>query len=150
MAWRDTELFRVIETLLRPDLLIERDSVERAPGWSGAYLLIIQLDEVALFERGREVLVFDPGCYAYAGSAYGPGGVGARLRRHFRREKKTHWHVDHLTKVSDLFSAAVLRDGSECAIVSRLLASGAFRPSLEGFGSSDCRACRSHLLEWCA
>ncbi len=139
---------RDLEALLDPDLVVLPDAAERAPNWKGAYLVLLYLDEEVAFARARQLHSFPPGWYAYAGNAYGPGGVGARLRRHFRREKKLHWHVDQLTGHARSMSAVALRDGSECAIVSRLVGSGAFRPSLEGFGSSDCKACAAHLLDW--
>ncbi len=36
------------------------------------------------------------GYYIYVGSAFGPGGVNARVSRHFRNTKKLHWHIDYL------------------------------------------------------
>ena len=44
--------------------------------------------------------------------------------------------------------AAAVEGGSECAIADGLIQSGAFRPALEGFGSSDCTRCRTHLLQF--
>jgi len=38
-----------------------------------------------------------PGLYAYVGSAFGPGGLRARISRHWRREKRRHWHIDWIT-----------------------------------------------------
>lgn len=148
MAGLTPEPLRAVEALFDPDLIVGSDTVEDAPAWKGAYLMLLRLGAEVSFSRGKLVHPFGPGWYAYAGNAYGPGGVGARLRRHFRREKKLHWHVDHLTGHAERMNAFAFRDGSECRIVSRLVGSGAFRPSLEGFGSSDCPACTSHLLEW--
>lgn len=39
------------------------------------------------------------------------------------------------------------RRASECALAGSLLRSGFWRPSADGFGSSDCRSCSTHLLE---
>ncbi|WP_338468594.1 DUF123 domain-containing protein [Novosphingobium sp. ZN18A2] len=89
-----------------------------------------------------------PGWYAYAGSAKGPGGIGARLARHFRKDKRIHWHVDRLTVAAADFAALALPDGTECAIVRGLEGTGRFAHALKGFGSSDCPRCRSHLLRW--
>ena len=36
------------------------------------------------------------GWYVYVGSAFGPGGLAARVSRHLQRHKTRHWHIDHL------------------------------------------------------
>jgi histidyl-tRNA synthetase len=59
-----------------------------------------------------------------------------------RREKRQHWHVDQLTRQGDVLGAFVFPDGDECAINATL---EALPTPFEGFGSSDCRRCRSHL-----
>ena len=69
------------------------------PAQLGAYLLLIELTKVTdvkLSNKRRASLV--PGRYLYAGSAYGPGGLRARIARHMRRAKVQRWHVDQLTK----------------------------------------------------
>ena len=43
-----------------------------------------------------------PGCYVYAGSARGPGGIRARVRRHLRPDKTPHWHIDQVTAYAKL------------------------------------------------
>src|SRR3546814_15174433 len=40
----------------------------------------------------------------------------------------------------------LIEGGAECNIVRVLVATGEFRIPLKGFGSTDCRRCRSHLL----
>lgn len=89
-----------------------------------------------------------PGWYVYSGSANGPGGIRARVGRHMRRAKRQHWHIDGLTGFADKRSALVLPGGSECALVHAMEATGRFAHPAPGFGSTDCRACASHLLEW--
>ena len=42
--------------------------------------------------------------------------------------------------------ALVSFDASECELVDLLTETGAFRSAVDGFGSSDCRRCTSHLL----
>ena len=51
---------------------------------------------VALGERR-----FARGYYIYAGSAFAPGGLRARLRRHCTGGRR-HWHIDYLRAHSDL------------------------------------------------
>lgn len=124
------------------------DSVAAAPDAGGAYVLAIRLDAPAHFALRGKPLELPAGGYAYAGSAHGPGGIRARLSRHFRRDKKLHWHVDRLTTVAAEISAMALPDGCECALVARLLETGRFHPAGAGLGSSDCRTCPAHLLAW--
>jgi Uri superfamily endonuclease len=90
----------------------------------------------------------DSGWYAYAGSAQGRGGIGARLARHFRKEKKPHWHIDRLTILADAMFALAMQGTTECEIVARLNRTGRFATPQLGFGSSDCRQCEAHLLKF--
>jgi Uri superfamily endonuclease len=130
--------------------VLHPETIASASDGKGAYLLLMHFGSPAHFTHKRAPHVLDPGWYAYSGSAYGPGGIRARLRRHFQRDKKLHWHVDHLTVIAQQLHAAGFEGGSECAIADRLIQSGAFQPALEGFGSSDCNHCRSHLLKYTA
>src|SRR3546814_2921641 len=70
----------------------------------------------------------------------------ARMGRHFRKSKAIRWHIDHLTQQAGMLQAALIEGGAECNIVRVLVATGEFRIPLKGFGSTDCRRCRSHLL----
>lgn len=118
------------------------------PQGVGAYILLIHLKTSLILDLPRLPSdSVDPGWYAYAGSAYGPGGLKARLARHERKKKRLHWHIDRLT-VHARPHAIPIVDGNECVIVSALLASKRFHVSIPGFGNTDCRKCRSHLLAW--
>jgi Uri superfamily endonuclease len=112
----------------------------------GAYVLVIALREPVVLPLGGIVHQLSAGHYLYAGSAHGPGGIDARVRRHFRREKSLHWHVDRLTTVAASIHAFAIEGGSECEIVTRLSGRSGARHPIPGFGSSDCRTCVSHLL----
>ena len=121
--------------------------VAAAPRLGGAYLLILRIGapvELAIESLGRPRL--DRGVYVYAGSALGPGGIGARLARHFRSDKRPHWHIDHLMAVADAVGAVAVPGGGECDLVRRLKASPRSHQPVGSFGSSDCRVCRSHLV----
>lgn len=113
----------------------------------GAYLIFIQLERpVLITARTIGAHTLAPACYIYAGSARGPGGLGARIGRHLRRDKKCHWHIDQLTtKASDLEAYAYV-DGVECDLIKVLLETGSYEFPVPGFGSTDCRICKSHLL----
>ena len=117
------------------------------PRWPGAYVLVMHLDPPVWFARPALPGAALGGWLVYAGSARGPGGIGARLGRHFRRGKPVHWHVDELTNAANRLSALAISGGSECAIVDRLLQSGQFEIAMPGFGSTDCRHCAAHLLQ---
>lgn len=120
-------------------------SAAAAPKEAGAYALLVSLPAPLAVKAGSNRATLAPGLYLYCGSARGPGGLAARMARHMRREKRAHWHVDQLTRDGDVLGAFVFPGGDECAINAVL----ADLPSpLEGFGSSDCRRCRSHLRYW--
>jgi Uri superfamily endonuclease len=66
----------------------------------GTYTLVIELPETAQIRVGAlGTNTFDPGWYAYVGSANGPGGF-ARVERHRElaagERDVRHWHVDYL------------------------------------------------------
>ncbi len=123
-----------------------RDEQELA-GTKGAYLLLLRLSkEVTITLPGRPETSLCAGNYVYCGSARGSGGIAARLKRHFCAEKKLHWHVDRLTLQSEEMAALAIPAGDECDLAAHLLRSKRFEVAVEGFGSSDCRLCRSHLL----
>jgi Uri superfamily endonuclease len=96
---------------------------------------------VAVGRLGR--FVFPAGCYVYTGSAR--RGLEARIARHLRpaREKRLHWHVDHLLAAPGCRVERVTRHAAgECDLARR---AGGTVP-VPGFGASDCRAgCGSHL-----
>lgn len=116
------------------------------PAYKGAYLLLLRLNSPVDLLRRTAHWHIRPGPYAYAGSAYGPGGLRARIGRHLASAERLHWHVDHLTVRAAGISVLICPDASECRFVERLLATDAFDIPFPGFGSSDCRRCGSHLL----
>ena len=121
-------------------------TIAGASAAKGAYTLLVHLPHACEIEIRGKSWPLAAGWHIYVGSAHGPGGMRARLRRHFRPNKIAHWHIDRLTMVADRLLALWLADGTECDIVARLAGSGWFRNVLPGFGSSDCTVCRSHLL----
>ncbi len=87
------------------------------------------------------------GWYAYAGSAYGPGGIRARVARHFRNDKPVRWHIDQLTQAASELWAAPVPGGNECKLLQAMHSNPGVTLSVRGFGSSDCRKCGTHLLQ---
>ena len=88
-----------------------------------------------------------PGFYVYIGSAFGPGGLLARIRHHKRITQKPRWHIDYLRLFTNLKNVWFTYDSQhrEHQWVQLLKDSpGGFVP-LKGFGASDCN-CKSHLF----
>lgn len=116
-----------------------------APASPGAYVLLVELDAPVRVAAGKRDSVLAPGRYLYCGSAKGPGGLRARLARHMRQGKTAHWHIDQLTEGGTVAGAWIEPGGDECALARRL---SHLPVPLEGFGSSDCPRCCSHLRYW--
>ena len=116
----------------------------------GTYVLWLRLDRDTRVRVGRlGVLPFAAGTYAYVGSALGPGGVRARLGRHFTRHKSRRWHIDYLRSVSRVAGAWVSYGTRRCEhhwAVALSEIPGAQLPAA-GFGASDC-GCRTHLIRF--
>lgn len=123
----------------------ERETAEkRASG--GIYTLLVRLDagaEIAVGALGTRR--FDPGWYAYTGSALGRGGF-TRVDRHREvaagvRDTR-HWHLDYLLGHPDATLASVVTSpGAEAECIVARTVEGS---SIPGFGASDC-GCDSHL-----
>ncbi|MHC1579765.1 MAG: GIY-YIG nuclease family protein [Candidatus Alkanophagales archaeon] len=106
------------------------------------YVLVIRnAADVEVRVGSLGVLLFKRGYYAYVGSA--KRNPEARIRRHLRKEKKLHWHIDYLLGASGVrVETVLLLDAPECT-VARILSE--HFPCVERFGASDCR-CPSHLF----
>ena len=149
------DLVRILRRALNTTLPPPVTDPEGLPATPGAYILLAHL-ATPLPLSGRLVAghVLPPGWLAYAGNARGPGGLRARLGCHLRPQKRPRWHIDQVTTQADALLALPFADTpatpapTECALTANLVASGAFSPPVPGFGSSDCRTCTAHLLQW--
>ena len=135
-----------LTALLSGAQLVTPATIASASAAKGAYVLLAHLSAPQQLLIRGSIWPLAAGWHVYVGSAKGPGGMRARLARHFRPDKTPHWHIDRLTVTADQLLALALADGVECDIVARLAGSAWFNTLLPGFGSSDCRACISHLL----
>ena len=111
----------------------------------GSYVLVLRLDEPRSINVGKLGRVcFRPGVYLYFGSAL--SGLSGRIQRHLRREKKVHWHIDHLTSLATMEEVWWVSDGKnwECGWANETAGLPSRVSSVAGFGSSDC-GCVSHL-----
>jgi len=114
----------------------------------GTYALVLASQKTGTVRVGRlGALELQPGVYVYVGSAFGPGGLAARIKHHHRIATRPHWHIDYLRAVCDVaevwFTTSAGRHEHSWAKAVAQMA-GAAVP-MPGFGSSDC-ACESHLF----
>jgi Uri superfamily endonuclease len=113
----------------------------------GTYALILQSDSNEHAQVGRwGELQLKPGYYIYIGSAFGPGGVKARVARHWRTNKRKHWHIDYLREHVALAEIWVSYEAErfEHQWAQTLLEMSEMTP-IRGFGCSDCN-CQAHLF----
>lgn len=115
----------------------------------GTYILILRSETTAGLGIGRwGQLQTVPGYYVYIGSAFGPGGVLARVSRHCGSVKKMHWHIDYLRQHTRLVSVWYSHSRSRLEHKWAKVMSGlANAQPVVGFGCSDC-ACESHLFRY--
>lgn len=114
----------------------------------GIYVLYLELESSRRITVGKLGTVqFEAGHYAYVGSAFGPGGLAARLAHHLRRTASPHWHMDFLRPHGRVRKIWQARTATVCEhqwVRALMQIHGATLPA-RGFGSSDC-GCRSHLI----
>lgn len=121
----------------------------RAPAPRGTYALVLASaapGACRIGRLGRVALL--PGVYVYVGSALGPGGLPARLRRHAGVAARAHWHIDYLRRRLPLAEVWLDAGGARlehawALALARLRGAAA----VAGFGCSDC-GCGSHLLHF--
>lgn len=93
------------------------------------------------------LLRLQPGVYAYVGSAFGPGGLQARVGRHLKLVKRPRWHIDYvrpfLTPTALFFTTDSVRREHEWAAVWQKHPDTAV--PLPRFGASDC-TCVTHFF----
>ena len=114
----------------------------------GTYSLVLESSIKKSIEIGKlGTLRLKPGFYVYIGSAFGPGGLKARIKHHFNYSSHPHWHIDYLRPFLQLCEIWYTYDSirrehqwAEVHAHSRIAYT-----TLPGFGSSDCR-CPSHFF----
>jgi Uri superfamily endonuclease len=115
----------------------------------GTYVLIASVAQMKRLEVGR-LGTFDitPGFYAYVGSAFGAGGLRARIGHHLESTAAPHWHIDYLLGIAEpievWFSTASQKLEHHC--VGLLEKAPSFRIPIARFGSSDYHRSRSSHL----
>ncbi len=100
----------------------------------GAYLLVIQLKgKRKIKTKGRE-FDLNSGFYVYVGSAM--NSLEKRVRRHFKKDKKLHWHIDFFLKNAELLRAYLIPSETRLEEVLSIEISKYGTP-IDNFGSSD-------------
>ena len=118
------------------------------PDQPGTYVLLLDLPHPTAIDIGRlGRFEFPAGRYAYVGSARGPGGLAARVSRHLRSPKLSHWHIDYLRAKADPVEIwyAVGSQRKECAWATALAGLPSATIPVPRFGASDCK-CLAHLI----
>ncbi len=88
--------------------------------------------------------VFCKGFYAYIGTMFGPGALDARIRRHMRKTKAKHWHIDYILEQTQRVAVYVLTGKDFDSKLSREAVK--CYSYVAGFGCGDKRGDRSHLI----
>ena len=111
----------------------------------GVYIILAKVVvDTEIRIGGLGPIHFKKGVYAYIGSAQ--NNVEKRVARHFRADKKPHWHLDYFLDGENVkaYKAYCLEGGKEleCEMAKEIVLMG---EAVNGFGCSDCR-CKSHLF----
>ena len=115
---------------------------------SGTYILVLESRIEVQVQIGKlAALNLRSGFYLYVGSAFGPGGVKARVTCHNSRSKRLHWHIDYLTKMLQPNEVWYSYDISrrEHLWAGILSDTTNITTPMRQFGASDCQ-CESHLF----
>lgn len=108
------------------------------------YLLLIRLPVEESIRVGQlGTFEFPAGFYIYVGRA--KKNLASRIRRHVRKEKRLHWHIDYFLTRSAVEGVLIVAGDDECGVAHFLSSHSFLRAPVMGFGSSDCR-CRSHFF----
>ena len=123
-------------------------SASAIPAVPGTYLLVLQAVAPARLRAGSlGEMVVQPGHYLYVGSAFGPGGLRARVSRHIAGQGALRWHIDTLRRVTRPVEAWYAAGSQRCEHewARSLAAAEECGVVLAHFGASDCR-CPAHLF----
>ncbi len=100
----------------------------------GSYFLVIRLGEGKVIHTKGKTFKLKPGYYVYVGSAM--NSLEKRVARHFRKEKRLHWHIDYLLKEAELLRAYLIP--SNVKLEEKLsLEVSRFGEPVPGFGAGD-------------
>jgi Uri superfamily endonuclease len=119
------------------------------PEAKGTYVLIASVPRMKRIGIGR-LGEFDivPGFYAYVGSAFGSGGLSARIGHHLESIAAPHWHIDYLLQVAEPLEVwySTADQKLEHHWADLFEKAPQFRIPIPRFGSSDYHRSRSSHL----
>jgi Uri superfamily endonuclease len=126
------------------------DNWQRAalPGGRGSYVLRMELTAAAEVTVGRfGCFSLAAGSYYYLGSAFGSGGLRARLGRHLQPKTTQHWHIDYLTALMPIREVIFSDDAVrlECIWCRRMAGHSGLQRPIVRFGAGD-SGCDGHLF----
>ncbi len=100
----------------------------------GSYFLVIRLEGDKVVRTKAKEFPLKAGYYVYVGSAM--NSLEKRVKRHFSKEKRLHWHIDYLLREAELLRAYLIP--SEERLEEKLSREvSSFGEPVEGFGASD-------------
>jgi Uri superfamily endonuclease len=117
---------------------------------SGIYILEIFAGQpFQLLIKKFSGVKFDKGYYYYVGSAQ--KNFYHRIKRHLRKNKKIHWHIDHITTIpsNKIIAVYYIKNGPknmEIKIANDMLVFPQITIPAKGFGNSDNPEAESHLF----
>jgi len=113
----------------------------------GTYAIWLRSETNNIVEIGKfGQLQMASGFYVYIGSAFGPGGIKARVGRHLRQEKNLRWHIDYLRQHAVPVAVWIAYEKHlEHQWAGKINKHRETSIPLTGFGSSDC-SCPTHLF----
>jgi Uri superfamily endonuclease len=124
------------------------DKISTNPGTYALLMLLKKETTLPIGKRG--IFDFQAGHYLYLGSAQGPGGLRARLGRHFSDHKeKQHWHIDWLLPYVSILTGYLTygQENFECSWCQACAAIPSAQIPVRRFGATDCtNGCHAHLL----
>ncbi len=117
------------------------------PSTGGTYALGLHLETERQITVGAlGAWLFPEGLYLYVGSAWGPGGLRARVGRHLAGSQTLRWHIDYLRQQAHPVCLWLAEDTRlECAWASWFAQQASAKIIVPRFGASDC-TCTSHLV----
>lgn len=107
---------------------------------TGTYVLLLQLTTNETITVGKlGECDFPMGWYTYIGSAFGPGGLMARIKHHLQPTDNPHWHIDYLRQKAVLMEIWLSPDTErrEEDWVDLMVDIPGAVALVEGFGASD-------------
>jgi Uri superfamily endonuclease len=114
---------------------------------SGTYAIVLKPVAKRSIQVGKlGMLRIQTGYYVYVGSAFGPGGLKARIAHHRSVSHRSRWHIDYLRAAAEIREVWYSYDpgAREHQWAETLAAAKESTMPFPGFGSSDCN-CLSHL-----